>query len=478
MTAEWARPRPGARSYRRDAIGALAVALGMGVSLMLYTRLNLYEDPAEPWASALIVALLCLPLALRRRFPEAVAVIASIAFFACQSLAVPEVLVSNIALFVAFYTLGAWGRNRRRSTILRVAIIAGMFVWLTVNLLITVSDPDLLPQVSRSGVFSQFATFALINIMTNILYFGGAFYFGNSSWAAARDRAELVSRTEELERERAFSSAQAVALDRMQIARELHDVVAHHVSVMGVQAGAARRVIATDPNQAAASLATIEHSSRAAVDELHRLLVTLRDSGRDAAIQPGSNRSDSNHSGSNHSGSNHSGSNQDGASRSAAHRPAASQGSSTLGIDQLPSLIAESESAGHPVDFSVIGTERPVTALAGFTAYRVAQEALTNVRKHAGERATVDMRLRYLDDAIELEVSDTGMGSTAIATAGSATAGMGTARFGAAGAGVTGMGLLGMRERILAVGGTLDASPRAQGGFRVRAAIPEHRVNT
>lgn len=420
MTADWVRPRPGARSYRRDAIGAVAVALGMGLSLMLYTRLDFFENPAEPWVSVPLIAVLALPLALRRRFPEAVAITASIAYFALQQLAVPEFLVSNIALFIAFYSLGAWGRDRRRATILRVAIIAGMFAWLTINLVITVSDPATLPEVSRSGVFSQFATFALINVMTNILYFGGAYYFGNSSWAAARDRAELVARTEQLERQREFSSAQAVALDRMQIARELHDVVAHHVSVMGVQAGAARRVLATDSEQAAASLATIEQSSRAAVDELHRLLVTLRDS------------------------------NQDAASRSA----------STLGIEQLPSLLAESATAGYPVDFQVVGTERPVTALAGFTAYRVAQEALTNVRKHAGDRATVDMRLRYLDDGIELEISDTGVGR---GRTGSSTDS-------------AGMGLVGMRERVMAVGGSLEAAPRARGGFLVRAGIPEHKA--
>lgn len=430
MTADWVRPRPGARSYRRDAIGAVAIALGMALSLMLYTRLGFYKEPAEPWISVPLVAVLALPLALRRRFPEVVAITASVAYFAFQQLAVPEVLVSNIALFIAFYSLGAWGRNRRRATIVRAAIIAGMFVWLAVNLLISVSDPEMLPEVSRSGVFSQFATFALINVMTNILYFGGAYYFGNSSWTAARDRADLFARTEELERQRAFSSAQAVALDRMQIARELHDVVAHHVSVMGVQAGAARRVLGTNSEQAASSLAIIEQSSRTAVDELHRLLVTLRDSNQDAAS-----------------------------------RDPASRGSSTLGIEQLQSLIAESSSAGHPVDFQVVGTERQVTALAGFTAYRVAQEALTNVRKHAGERATVDMRLRYLDDGIELEISDTGMGR-GLSRGADTVAGTGG-----------GMGLVGMRERILAVGGSLEAAPRARGGFLVRAGIPEHSVS-
>jgi signal transduction histidine kinase len=196
-------------------------------------------------------------------------------------------------------------------------------------------------------------------------------------------------------------------------------------------------VLATDSGQAAASLAIIEESSRATVDELHRLLVTLRDSNQDAAsLAP------------------------------------ASQGSSTLGIEQLHSLVAESASSGHPVDFQVIGTKRPVTALAGFTTYRVAQEALTNVRKHAGERAAVDMRLRYLDDGIELEISDAGIGR-GIARATDTVAGGIAGGIAVAG---TGMGLVGMRERILAVGGTLEAAPRARGGFLVRARIPEHKI--
>lgn len=419
MSSQWVRPRPSTRSYQRDALGAGFVALGATLSLLLYTRLGFYPEPAPPWLSAIAIGGLTLPLALRRRFPGSVAVVASAAFFVSQQFSVPEMLVSNIALFVAVYTLGAWGQDRRRSTILRVAIILAMFVWMTVNLIVTVSDPELLPDISRSGVFSQFATFALINVMTNVLYFGGAFYFGNSAWAAARDRAELQARTVELERQRAFSATQAVALDRMQIARELHDVVAHHVSVMGVQAGAARRVLATDRSETAtalatASLATIEQSSRAAVEEMHRLLVTLRDTNQDAA----------------------------------------SRSSSTLGIDQLTSLIADTNDAGTDTSYTVVGPERPVTPLAGFTLYRVAQEALTNVRKHAGERATVDVRLRYLDEAIELEVADTGRGRAATHASG-------------------GLGLLGMSERVLAVGGTVEASPRARGGFMVRATIPE-----
>ena len=306
MTSDWVRPRPGRRAYRRDALIALTIALSAGVTALLYSRVGFYPNPAEPWLTAVGLSAMTLPLALRRRFPEVVAIVAAAAFYVCQQFSVPEFLISNIALFIAVYSLGAWGTHRRRATVLRLSIIGAMFIWLTVNLIVTVSDPDLMPEVSRSGVFSQFAVFAIINVLTNILYFGGAYYFGNSAWAAARDRAELQSRTDELEAQRELSAEQAVALDRMLIARELHDVVAHHVSVMGVQAGAARRILSTDPGQALASLETIEQSAREAVDELHHLLTTLRDTTPDAA----------------------------------------SRSSSTLGLAQLPALVTDMTDAG------------------------------------------------------------------------------------------------------------------------------------
>jgi signal transduction histidine kinase len=397
----------------RDLLGALLLAVGTTVSMLLYTRVGMYDHPAEGWVSALVIAGLTLPLVLRRRHPEIVAVVVSLAFFLTQTLRVPEALFGSIALFIAIYSIGAWSRHRRAATVVRVLIIVAMFVWIGVDLAVSSNDPELVSRFSRSGVFSEFASYSIIQVLTNLLYFGGAYYFGSTAYRSARERAELQFRTEELARERELSGEQAVALDRVRIARELHDVVAHHVSVMGVQAGAARRVLATDPAQASESLAAIETSARATVDELHRLLTTLRET--DAP---------------------------DGASTS----------SSTRGIEQLADLVDECRAAGTPATLQVIGEPRPVTSLVGFTIYRVAQEALTNVRKHAGERATVDVRLRYLGAGVELEVADDGAGRS-LRTAG------------------TGLGHVGMRERLAAVGGELEVGPRARGGYLVRARI-------
>jgi len=417
MTIEWTRPRPTAASYRRDAIGAVLLGVGATVSSLLYQRLGMYDDPAPVWLTVVVLAAISLPLAARRRFPVSVAAIVTIGFFVGQQFAVPEFLFMNIALFVAIYSIGAWTSNRRVAFLVRTGIIVVMFAWVFVSLVVTAGDPDLLPGFSRSGVFSQLASWSIINVLTNALYFGGAYYFGNSAFAAARSRAELEARTVELAAERERTAEQAVTLDRVRIARELHDVVAHHVSLMGVQAGAARRVLGTDPEQAATSLGTIEQSARTAVDELHRMLATLRD--------PGEIRDDDH----------------------------ASTSSSTRGVDQLPELVAETTAAGVPATLTVVGEPAPVSSVIGFTLYRIAQEALTNSRKHGGSSTSVDVRLRYLDDAIEVEVSDTGVGRTLTAAE-------------------VGHGQRGMLERVAAVGGTIQFGPRPRGGYLVRATIP------
>jgi len=404
----WVRPRPGRVGYRRDLALAVLIAVGGGITAALYTRVGIYSEPAPLWLTIVVILGYSLPLALRRRFPLIVAVVVSAAFFVGGQFLVPEALMINIALFISIYTLGAWGRDRRAANVVRAVITVGMFVWIFANIAITTADPETMPGFSRSGLFSELAAWSVIQVITNLLYFIGAWAFGNAMWSSARRKAELIARTAELAEEREFSARQAVALDRVRIARELHDVVAHHVSVMGVQAGAARRVVQSDPVQASASLEVVEQNAREAVDELHRLLTTLRDGDADAA-----------------SGS-----------------------SSTRGTAQLDELVSATDGA----TLQVIGEPRPLSALVGFTVYRVAQEALTNVRKHAGPRATADVRLRYDTDAVELEITDTGTASPRRSRGG--------------------LGQLGMRERVDAVGGTLELGRQSQGGYLVRATIP------
>ena len=417
----WARPGPGPEQLRIDVGIALVLAVASPVVGLLYVRTGIYgaeADYAAPWVWAVGIGLSTLPLALRRRYPIAVSLLVSIGFFVCGQYGVPDLLVVQISMFLALYTVGAWGRDRRAALYARLGITGTMLVWLVVNLIISSADAESFPGLARSGIFSAFATFAAIQIITNLLYFGAAIHFGERAWRAARAQALLEAQGRELELERRTGAAQAVALDRVAIARELHDVVAHHVSVMGIQASAARRLLGRDVERAEASLEIVESSAHAAIDELRSLVRTLR-------------------------------------------TPETDDASTTIGISHLPALIAESQQAGVPTTLITIGEHRPLPMLVDVAFYRVVQEALTNVRKHAGRGAEATVRLRFNTTSVEIEVSDDGV-QRRLASPG--------LRGGAPRG--SGLGLRGMRERIGAVGGEVQARQREHGGFIVRATVP------
>lgn len=419
----WRRPGPGRAGLRADALLALAVALGATATVILYSAAEFFDEPTEPWKAALVVLGVSGPLVWRRLYPVTVTVVISAVYIIGVYNAVPEVLFSNIAIFAAMYSIGAWSTSRRRAFIGRLLIVLGMFFWLFWSLTQAAFDTSLAPEDSGVGFIAPGVAFGLISVITNILYFAGAWAFGDRAWAAARERAQLEARTVELARERERTAEQAVALDRVRIGRELHDVVAHHVSVMGIQAGAARRALGSgSTDQAVEALEAIERSARQAVDELHRLVSTLRspDDADDLAID----------------------------------------GPSTRTTAHLAQLIDEVRSAGRPATLTTVGEPVPLGPLVDTTLYRVAREAVTNSLKHAGASASLEIRLRFTETAVELEVADTGVGSRSSAAR--------PAR-GAAGGG---LGQVGMRERVAAIGGTLEAGPRSRGGYLVRASVP------
>ncbi|PJJ65412.1 signal transduction histidine kinase [Compostimonas suwonensis] len=437
---DWRRPRPSPAGYRRDALIALALVIGTGTSLVLYRTAGIFAD-ADWWWSAIWLVAMTVPLAFRRRWPEIVALVATAAFMVGGIAEVSELLFSNISLYLALYTVGAWSRRRALAAWLRILVVVVMFVWLFSQLIVVAGQPHVLPDLSRSGTLSPYLAYGLIQIITNLLYFGAAYIIGDLAYRAARERARLEARTHELAAERERSAAQAIALERVRIARELHDVVAHHVSVMGVQAGAARRVLERDPQQAREALGAIESNARTAVDELRLILHALRSDEQDAAA-------------------------------SAPLPDTVNRSTSTRGLARLEELVSEVADAGLPTTLSIVGEARPVSPTIGVSVYRIAQEALTNTRKHAGATATAEVRLRYLDELLELEVSDTGIGPAAGASAASHPPGASEA---AAARGVSthgGLGHLGMRERVAAVGGTLELGARTRGGYLVRARFP------
>lgn len=416
-TEGWARLPVGPREHRQDALLALVLGVGLAVTTTLYGAAGVYEDEQAPWwVSASMVVANAAPIAFRRRWPMTVAVVSALAFAATQLLHVPEIVLVNFTLFIALYTVGAWCSDRVRAEVVRWVIIGGMFAWVFVSLSFGWAVPSALPN-DDDALIPPYVAYSLVNILINVLYFGGAWYAGNRAWAAAVAKQDLAERTAELAAERERTAAQAVTLERVRIARELHDVVAHHVSLMGVQAGAARRVVDRDPAQATASLTVVEDSARTAVEELRRMLGTLRED------DPGASATDT--------------------------------APSTAGLGRMPELVEAVRTAGHEGEYSVVGDERPVPPTVGAVAFRIAQEAVTNVVKHAGPTARADVRLRYLDDGIEVEVTDDGHGARAARdTSGS------------------GLGHVGMRERVAAVGGRIEIGPRARGGYLVRAWLP------
>ncbi len=388
------------------------LAAGLFVAAMLSTALGsvsgIYngDHPDLPWG-LLYSAAMTVPLAFRRRYPMTALIVVSVAFFVGVSSRIPELYVGNVALFVGMYTVGAWVSDRRRAALVRIMLIVAMFVWLMISIFQTAASSE--DGLSQEGPFSPFAAFAMIQFLVNVAFFGGAYLFGERAYTGAMERTALEERTAELERERERTAAQAVALDRVRIARELHDVVAHHVSAMGVQAGAARTVLERDPDAARTALTGVESSARQALTELRQLLETLRTPETDAP------------------------------------------GGSTVRLDALPDLVAHANENGLPTTLSVVGDPVPTPELVQVNLYRIAQEALTNARRHGGPGASADVRLRYAVDAVELEVSNEGRGPIS---------------------GRAGLGLVGMRERATSSGGTLEARARPRGGFLVRVRVP------
>jgi signal transduction histidine kinase len=212
-------------------------------------------------------------------------------------------------------------------------------------------------------------------------------------------------------REREIATGESVATERATIARELHDVVAHHMSVMVVQAGAARAVAATDPAAAAEALRQVEASGRTGLAEMRRLLEVLKAEG-------------------------------DGNGRSP--QP---------GLAHLDELLDAMRASGLRVEAVIEGSPRRLPPGVDLSSYRIVQEALTNVLRHAGG-ASARVVVRYEPDAVELEIADDGAGPPEDPEA------------------TGGHGLIGMRERVQLFGGELEAGPRPGGGFRVRARLP------
>ncbi|MFG2710865.1 sensor histidine kinase [Streptomyces goshikiensis] len=252
-----------------------------------------------------------------------------------------------------------------------------------------------------------------------------------------------------LERERESAARTAVDAERARIAAELHDIVSHNVSLMVVQAGAAREVLATMPQEAAAAMGAVESAGRNTMTELRHLLGLLAPAqdGRDELLAPYDGGADT---------------------RLTAVTPLTPQ-PSLSGLSRLVDTIAF---AGLPVEVRISGEPRPLPAGIDVTAYRIIQEALTNALKH-GDGVKAEVTVRYADHALRVEVLN---GGPSVLVGGAAGAGtVAERRRAVPRAEGAGRGLIGLRERVAVYGGDLDARRRLGGGYRVRAKLPLDR---
>jgi signal transduction histidine kinase len=343
-----------------------------------------YHDPNV--VSVLLTVGVAVPYYFRRHAPLAVLLISegclvAVAVGDYRTAAAPAVLL------VGLYTVAAWCDVRDRA-IGAGAVVIGLTVIAVVGV----------PGGNGVGVALNFAAL-----------FAAAYLFGSTMRNRRLYVEQLEVRADALERERNEETKRALAEERLRIAQELHDVVAHSMGVIAVQAGVGAHVIDTEPDEAKKSLEAISQTSRSTLAEIRRLLGVLRE---DEAVS---------------------------------YAPAP-------GLADLDRLVRGVEGAGVHAEVCVEGTATELPPGVDLTAYRIVQEALTNVLKHAG-RATATVVIGYEDKALRVEILDDGRGVNGRAAPG-------------------GHGLVGIRERVGVYGGSFEAGPRIGGGFRVAVRLP------
>jgi signal transduction histidine kinase len=378
---------------RRPRRSDLLVTAAVGVLAQFETWSTASYDPKAAYAAAALA--MSVPLAWRRLAPIMVLALVYVPLLGMAVAGHPlDFTYVMLVLLLAFAAVGGYCERRRAvvGLVLGLALLAAQAVLENV-----ISRRD----VGSPGV----ADVAFIGVIVCAVW-GLAVGLRERSLQAG----ELEQRAERLERERAEQERLAVAQERARIARELHDVVAHSVSVIAVQTGSLRRRLRHERPAEAQELVAVEHTAREALAEMRRMLGLLRadDDALSLAPQPG--------------------------------------------IDDVDRLVAQMRQAGLAVMLDVRGERRPLAPGVDLAAYRIIQEALTNVLKHAGP-AAARVAVCFGERDLELEISDDG------SAAGPVNNG-------------SGHGLVGMRERVALYGGSLDAGPGADGGFSVRARLP------
>jgi signal transduction histidine kinase len=361
---------------------------------------------------ALATAAATLPVAVRRLWPVPVLAVVTVAVAYLTAMGRAP-LTTDLMLGMASYMVAV----RLRRTAAVIALVAAEAAIL-------------------AGLLTASATAHAENVMLHSMFAAAAMWFvGTGVQERRRYRAGVAEQAERRQRDQAERGRHALQEERLLIARELHDVLAHSLSVVAVHAGVGRRVGASQPAEALRALRTVEEASRGALDELRRVVGLLRSDESAGAGEPGV------------------------PAAPAEPRPALAPVPGLADLDGLTTLVRH---AGTAVRIDLTGEVAAVPPAAGLTAYRIVQEALTNVVRHA-PGATATVRVSIVPGGVRIRVTDTGPVSASGASGPAATAGHGIA---------------GMRERAGIFGGTLDAGPLPGGGFKVAAFLPVQALST
>ncbi len=439
---EWERvPGPGAPGQDRRIAAAFLVLVV--ATLELLRSLGATADQGRPlWQQYAILLAAVAPLVVRRRYPLSVALATQAAFF-LVALTMPGLGYSLVIQFLCFYGLYsgvAWARDRRALLVLLGGVFVFMAGWLAWDFALGNSMAQLTTDAATRGAdgpLSPAVAWIVYTLLINVVFFGGAVLLGQSAWHGARRGAIVAKQATTIVAQAEELRDQAVVDERLRIARELHDVVAHHVSVMGVQAAAARRVLDRRPEAAAQSLRHIEDASRQAVTELRTLLGSLR------TVRPGQTPQ--------------------------AREPGP-------GIAAIADLCAAAQTPGFDVGFDLVAEPDDaldaVPAPMALSVYRIVQEALSNVRKHSSaNRVGVVVRVRH--DPAAGGAGGPGPAGGSRGAAGYVEAEVVDNGRPVPGSSGSGVGLLGMRERAASHGGVVETGPRfSSPGYRVRARFP------
>jgi signal transduction histidine kinase len=387
-----------------DACLALALAAAGGASGLSTRSLGGHD----PYLAVGVLTVMGLALYPRRRFPAPVLAAEAVGVGVLVALRV-KLDASFLSVLVSSYSAAVYGSRR----LARVLLVAAVAVVLALGI----------PDASGHGITAA--------PVPTLLSAAGAWGVGLviRRQFALRDAAvaALAERTAAVAEREAEQARRATLAERLRIARELHDIVAHHLSVVVIQAQGAQRVMSGDAGRAREAMAEVERTGRTALEEMRRLLGLLRtgDAGPDAGPGAGPR-----------------------AAEAGEHVPAA-------GLADLDELAERTRRAGLPVTLTVNRVAGQIPPDVGLTVYRVVQEALTNTLKHAGPGASSSVSVARADGWLDVLVTDDGRGAAAVPAAPGG-----------------GRGTTGMRERVMALGGSLTIGPRTGGGFGVHARIP------